>query len=80
MKFQNKKRLIDVGEIGNASTGDIIFNGGVKINEVFSDLYNVFGDRRLLKGNDGQNLMILHGTGYYQKLPRSEYTTEIEVG
>lgn len=80
MKFQNKKRLIDVGEIGNAQTGDIIFNGGVKINEVFSDLYNVFGDRRLLKGNDGQNLMILHGTGYYQKLPRNEYITEIEIG
>lgn len=80
MKFQNKKRLIDVGEIGNAQTGDIIFNGGVKINEVFQDLYSVFGDRRLLKGNDGQNLMIIHGTGYYQKLPRSEYTTEIEIG
>ena len=80
MKLQNKKRLIDVGEIGNASTGDILFNGGVKINEVFEDLYNVFGDRRLLKGNNGQQLMILHGTGYYQKLPRSDYITEIEVG
>ena len=80
MKFQNKKRLIDVGEIGNASTGDILFNGGVKINNVFEDLYNVFGDRRLLKGNNGQRLMILHGTGYYQKLPRSDYITEIEVG
>lgn len=80
MKFQNKKRLIDVGEVGNASTGDILFNGGVKINEVFEDLYNVFGDRRLLKGNNGQQLMILHGTGYYQKLPRSDYITEIEVG
>lgn len=80
MKFQNKKRLIDVGEIGNASTGDIIYNGGVKINEVFEDIYNVFGDRRLLKGNDGQHLMILHGTGYYQKLPRADYITEIEIG
>ena len=80
MKLQNKKRLIDVGEVGNASTGDILFNGGVKINEVFEDLYNVFGDRRLLKGNNGQQLMILHGTGYYQKLPRSDYITEIEVG
>lgn len=80
MKFQNKKKLIDVGEVGNASTGDILFNGGVKINEVFEDLYNVFGDRRLLKGNNGQQLMILHGTGYYQKLPRSDYITEIEVG
>lgn len=78
--MQKKKKLIDVGEIGNAQTGDILFDGGVKLNSVLTDVYNVFGDRRLLTGNDGENLMILHGTGYYQKLGRQEYISEVEIG
>lgn len=80
MKLQNKKILIDTGIVGNASTGDIIYDGGEKINSVISDLYDVFGDRRLLKSNDGQKTMILHGTGYYQKLERPDYISEIEIG
>lgn len=71
--IQPTKKLVDVGEIGNANTGDIIYDGGVKINEGITALYNTFGDIRMWEVNMGVGAQKLHGTGYYQKNPTSYY-------
>ena len=82
MFIQEPKKLIDTGEIGNASTGDILFDGGNKINSDFNAIYNAFGDQRKMAvangtGADGQ---IIHATGYYQKHSIAEYATPVKVG
>ncbi|AZV00961.1 baseplate wedge tail fiber protein connector [Escherichia phage vB_EcoM_005] len=58
---QTGKELIDVGEIGNASTGDILYDGGVKLNTDLNNIYNTFGDQRktALTGElTGQKLLL----------------------
>lgn len=82
MAYQGTKQLIDVGQVGNPSTGDPLYDGGVKLNEVITNLYNAFADIRLLtSANEGVGLMTLHATGYYQKLPRAYYSgNPIELG
>lgn len=61
------KKIIDVGEVGNASTGDILYDGGVKINDNFDALYNAFSDQRLFAAGAGANSQKIHATSYYQK-------------
>lgn len=81
MAYQTGKKLIDVGQIGNPSTGDPLYDGGEKLNEVITNLYNAFADVRLLSANNGVGQMLLHATGYYQKLPRTYYSgAPIELG
>ena len=77
---QQEKQRIDVGEKGDANTGDIIYDGGVKLNRTLDNLYNAFGDQRLYSIGSGDNLQKLFATGYYQKLPPSEYASKIELG
>lgn len=78
---QTKKKLIDVGEVGNANTGDIIYDGGVKLNEALNALYNTFGDVRLWDVNEGVGSQVLHASGYYQKNPYSYYAkSPVDVG
>lgn len=77
---QKEKSIIDVGEVGNASTGDIIYDGGVKINDNFNAVYNVFGDQRLYALALGEDRQTLHATGYYQKLNSGDYGIAIEPG
>lgn len=79
---QLTKKRIDVGQIGNPSTGDILYDGGVKLNEVIDSLYNTFGDERLYRSASlGANVQFLHATGYYQKKTRQEYAqAPIEMG
>jgi hypothetical protein len=71
---QVPKEKIDVGIQGDANTGDIIYDGGVKLNSNMDALYNSFGDARLYDLNDGDGLQLLHATGYYQKFPRLYYS------
>lgn len=71
--IQTKKKLIDVGEVGNANTGDIIYDGGVKVNDNLDALYNTFGDARLYESGKGVGSQILHATGYYQKQSTQDY-------
>lgn len=81
MAYQTAKKLIDVGQIGNPSTGDPLYDGGVKLNEITTNVYNAFGDVRLLTANEGVGTMLIHATGYYQKLPRTYYSgNPIELG
>lgn len=81
MAYQTGKKLIDVGQVGNPSTGDPLYDGGQKLNEVITNLYNALGDIRLLNANEGVGQMVLHATGYYQKLPRTYYAgSPIELG
>ncbi|WWQ13033.1 baseplate wedge subunit [Morganella phage vB_Mm5] len=81
MSQQIPKKLIDLGEIGNPSTGDYLFEGGGKINDVIENVYNAWGDQRLLKANNGIGQMIIHATGYYQKLERTYYLSgAIDIG
>lgn len=83
MYNQEPKKLIDVGEIGNASTGDILFDGGEKLNSNMNAIYNAFGDQRKMSladgtGADGQKI---HATGYYQKADtRDYYALPVELG
>lgn len=64
---QEKKQIVDIGEIGNASTGDILYDGGKKINDNFDAVYNAFGDQRLYAAGKGENTQMIFATGYYQK-------------
>jgi len=76
------KKRIDVGQIGNPSTGDILYDGGVKLNTVIDSLYNTFGDDRLYTSASlGADVQFLHATGYYQKKTRSDYAAgPIDMG
>lgn len=82
MYIQEPKQLIDVGEIGNASTGDILFDGGEKLNSNINAIYNAFGDQRKMPLDDGQGPtgQVIHATGYYQKLANSEFATAVQNG
>lgn len=77
---QKEKQRIDVGEKGDANTGDIIFDGGEKLNRTLDNLYNAFGDQRLYGIGLGDNLQTIHATGYYQKLPANQYAGKIDLG
>ncbi|WQZ01094.1 baseplate tail fiber connector [Escherichia phage 04086] len=77
---QTGKLLIDVGEIGNASTGDILYDGGVKLNTDLNNIYNTFGDQRkaaLTGETTGQKL---HATGYYQKFGDTDQAGSVDLG
>lgn len=80
MVKQDPKQLIDVGEIGNASTGDILYDGGKKINSDMNQIYNTFGDQRLFANDEGDNVQILHATGYYQKPTSVEWGAQVPLG
>lgn len=72
--MQTSKQLIDTGIKGNSSTGDILYDGGEKLNTDLNSIWNVFGDYRLFDETiQGQNKQTLHGTGYYQKHTRRYY-------
>lgn len=77
---KEKKQVIDVGEVGNASTGDILYAGGVKINQNFDAVYNAFGDQRLFGAGGGAQNQTIHATGYYQKLTSSNANGAIPLG
>lgn len=80
--LQATKKRIDVGVIGNPSTGDILYDGGVKLNVVIDALYNTFGDyRQYSSASEGADSQILYATGYYQKLSRQYYAgNTIDIG
>lgn len=82
MYSQIPKQLIDTGEIGNASTGDILYDGGNKINDNMNALYNAFADQRLMDvaNGTGQNGQVIHPSGYYQKGEPTDYLTPIKLG
>lgn len=72
--MQNYKQLIDTGVKGNSSTGDILYDGGEKLNSNMTAIWNVFGDQRLYDETvQGVDKQILHATGYFQKHPRQYY-------
>jgi len=78
---QTPKLLVDIGEIGNASTGDILYEGGRKLNVDLDSLYNTFGDQRLYSVNNGENSQVLHATGYYQKATNIiEWNSTVALG
>lgn len=77
---QDTKKVIDIGEIGNASTGDILYDGGIKVNKNFSSIYNAFGDQRLGNVNEGEESQLIHSTGYYQKANQYDFKTPIPLG
>lgn len=70
---QTAKQVVDIGEIGNASTGDILYDGGAKINGNFDAVYNAFGDQRYYSAASGAGNQKIYATGYYQKLPAVNY-------
>lgn len=74
------KKIVDVGEIGNASTGDILYDGGVKINENFTAIFNAFGDQRYYATGEGENLQVIHATGYFQRGTAQTITDVIPNG
>ena len=78
---QVPKKRIDTGTVGNPSTGDILYDGGVKINDNFDSIYDAFADQRLKEIDHGAGRMVIHATGYYQKHPRQNYAgTAVEIG
>lgn len=80
MFIQAPKTQIDVGEIGNANTGDILFDGGEKINSNMLALYNMFGDQRFWNSNTAEGNQTIHATGYFQKVVPSDFRTPVAMG
>lgn len=80
MYKQNPKTEIDVGTIGNASTGDILFDGGGKINSNMTALYNAFGDQRFFEAKTETLNQKIHATGYWQKVNQYAFTSPVEMG
>ncbi|AZU98579.1 baseplate wedge tail fiber connector [Acinetobacter phage AB-Navy71] len=80
MFIQQPKMEIDVGEIGNASTGDILFDGGEKINSNFTAIYNQFGDQRMFNAGTQVGNQTIHATGYYQKVSGLDLRTALTLG
>lgn len=74
------KKIVDVGEIGNASTGDILYDGGVKINENFSALFNAFSDQRYYSTGNGEGLQVIHATGYFQHGTSADFISSVPNG
>lgn len=77
---QTGKELIDVGEIGNASTGDILYDGGVKLNTDLNNIYNTFGDQRKTALTGELTGQKLHATGYYQKFGDTDQASSVDLG
>ena len=75
MTIQTTKQLINTGVAGDESTGDTLYDGGTLLNTDIDNLYNAFGDYRLFYDmpSKGEDTMILHPTGYYQKHSRAYY-------
>lgn len=72
---QKAKQIVDIGEIGNASTGDILYDGSAKINNNFDAIYNAFGDQRYYAAGSGAENQKIYATGYFQKLPAVNYVS-----
>lgn len=78
---QIPKKRISTGVIGNPSTGDILYDGGNKINDNFDSIYDAFADQRFKDVDHGVGRMVIHATGYYQKHPRQSYAgSAVEIG
>ncbi|HCN7863601.1 TPA: baseplate wedge tail fiber connector [Escherichia coli] len=78
---QVPKKRIDTGTVGNPSTGDILYDGGNKINDNFDSIYDAFADQRFKDVDHGVGRMVIHATGYYQKHPRQSYAgSAVEIG
>ncbi|MNC19473.1 Bacteriophage T4 gp9/10-like protein [compost metagenome] len=67
------KDLINTGVAGDSTTGDNLFTGGNKVNQMFEEIYNAFGKQ-------GANPQIIHASGYWQTPSRSSYTFPIAAG
>lgn len=74
------KERIDTGIRNNPSTGDVLTDGGIKINSNFDAIYNAFGDERLFDVANGEGRQVIHATGYYQKHPLLYYASPVELG
>lgn len=75
-----KKKRVDTGIRNNPSTGDVLADGGDKINVNFDSIYNAFGDMRKFTINQGIDEQYIHATGYYQKLPQETYAKIVDIG
>ncbi|UNA02520.1 baseplate wedge tail fiber connector protein [Serratia phage SP1] len=73
---QNTKTRIDIGRPGDASTGDVLYKGGEKINSNFDALYNAFGDERLFSTDNGVGRQTIYPSGYYQYRDANSFTCE----
>lgn len=80
MITQIPKQIIDTGLLGNPSTGDILYDGGVKANENFAGLYDAFGDQRFSEQGISEGNQTIHATGYWQKSSQYTFNTPIAVG
>jgi hypothetical protein len=67
------KDLINTGVAGDATTGDNLFTGGNKANQMFEEIYDAFGKQ-------GANPQIIHATGYWQSPTRSSFTFPLSAG
>lgn len=78
--IQEPKKRIDTGQPDEPDSGDTIHDGGNKINVVIDNVYNAFADYREFinkNGKLGDGTMMLHGTGYYQKMTNQYYASNI---
>lgn len=78
--IQEPKERVDTGQPDEPDSGDTIHDGGNKINVVIDNLYNAFADYREFISQNGQmgvGSMLLHATGYFQKMTNQYYASNI---
>lgn len=78
--IQEPKKRVDTGKPDEPDSGDTIHDGGNKINVNIDNMYNAFADYREFLNKNGQlgdGKMILHATGYYQKMTNQYYASNI---
>lgn len=80
MFTQLPKTEIDVGTMGNASSGDILYDGGEKINQNSTSIFNAFGDQRIYDSGLATQSQTIHATGYYQKVSSYDFRTPLAMG
>ncbi|ADG60066.1 baseplate wedge tail fiber protein connector [Acinetobacter phage Acj9] len=80
MYVQTPKTEIDVGVIGNGSTGDILFDGGTKLNSLGTNIYNTFGDVRFYDRGTQTQFQTLHAQGYFQKVSAYDFRSPVAMG
>lgn len=80
MVDQAPKQRVDTGIIGNASSGDILYDGGVKLNSNMDAIYNAFGDQRMFVDGVATGNQTIHATGYFQKASAIDFRTPVPLG
>lgn len=76
------RKPLNTGQVSVPGSGDTIHDGGNKLRDNFTELYNAFGDQRLsgVVKSGSEEWIRPHATGYFQHKPLSFYASALTPG